>query len=399
MLHSASGASEFRRAWPTLLACVVGVGLGTTGLVFYTFGQFVRPLAAEFHWGRGAVAGGMLAFSIGTVLISPIVGGLVDRAGMRTVAILGQIGLALGLFLVSCAQQRIWTFYLAWFALAVLGSGTSPIVWSRAVAGAFEKRRGLALGIMLCGTGLAGILGPLVTGHFIATFGWRGAYRLLAASQIAIGLPFTFLVLQPIAKTAPAEVAALAGISLSAALRLSSFWRLVQAFILISVVVAGLIVHLPAMLVDRGLSPAAAAATVALMGYAVIVGRLSLGVLLDRLPPNLVGGAFVLISAVTCLLLANGFGLMGAVLLLGLCAGAEVDLLAFMSARLFGLRHFAQIYGCTMAAFAFGAGVGPIAAGLIHDWTGSYTTALYGFAVAITCAAGLIASLRSAATI
>jgi MFS family permease len=338
----------------------------------------------------------MLAFSIGTVLASPFVGGLVERAGVRAIAMLGQVGLAIGMLLISCAQQPIWTFYLAWFALSVLGVGTSPIVWSRAVAGAFERRRGLALGIMLCGTGLAGILGPLVTGHLIAAFGWRDAYRLLAASQIVIGLPFTFLVLQTGAGTAAVSSASLSGISLSAALRLSSFWRLAFAFVLISIVVAGLIVHLPAMLVDRGSSPAAAAATVAMLGYAVIVGRLSLGLLLDRLPANLVGAAFVLIAAVTCLLLANGVGLMAAVLLLGLCAGAEVDLLAFISARLFGLRHYAQIYGCTMSAFAFGAGLGPIAAGAIHDWTGRYTAALYGFAIAITVAAALIGSLRSA---
>jgi len=382
-----------------LLACLIGVGLGTTGLVFYTFGQFVRPLAAEFHWGRGSISGGMLAFSIGTVLISPVIGGLVDRAGVRAVAILGQIGLALGFFLVSWAQQSISTFYLAWFVLSLIGAGTSPIVWSRAVAGAFQDRRGLALGIMLCGTGVAGIVGPLVTGHVIAAFGWRGAYRLLAASQIVIGLPFTVFVLQSPTNVASMQGAAeRTGISLRAALRLSSFWRLSLAFILISIVVAGLIVHLPAMLVDRGLSPTAAAATVAVLGYAVIVGRLLLGVLLDRLPPNLVGGAFVLISAVSCLLLANGLGLMAAVLLLGLCAGAEVDLLAFMTASLFGLRHYAQIYGCTISAFAFGAGLGPIAAGLIHDGTGSYTFALYGFAVAITCAAGLIASLRPGKT-
>jgi cyanate permease len=227
----------------------------------------------------------------------------------------------------------------------------------------------------------------------IAAFGWRAAERVLGLSLILIGMPITYAFLRPASRRQGASEATLAGTSFAAALRGTVFWRLIAAFILISVGVAGLIVHLPSMLVDRGFTPAAAAGALGLMGYTVVAGRLVLGSLLDRFKPTVVGAAFVLLTTVACLLLRAHLAAFPAVLLLGLCAGAEVDLLAYLFSRYFGLLHFARIYGCGFSAFAFGAGVGPILAGTVHDRTGSYSLALSIFAVAAAVAALLILSL------
>jgi MFS family permease len=384
---------EFARGWTVLLAATVGVGLGITGLPFYSFGQFVRPLTQEFGWNRGEISGGILCLMIGTVVTSPFVGRAVDKFGFRTVALISQIGLALGFLGISLVGQSVAGFYVAWLALSFLGSGTSPIVWTRAVAGRFERSRGFALGIMLCGTGLVAILAPLVISQIVAGFGWRTAYRVLAATLIVVGLPITYTLLRGSAEKTTAVVATHVGASLREAARDSAFWRLEAAFFLISIVVGGVIVHLPSMLVDRGFTPIGAAGVVGTLGYAIIVGRLSLGFMVDRLPPALVGAALVMLSAISCVMLAQGIAPLAAVLLLGLCAGAEVDLLAFLISRLFGLKHYAQIYGCGISAFTAGAGVGPILAGRVHDGAGSYAPALYGFAVLIVIASLLLASL------
>ena len=389
--HARSG--EFRRGWTVLLAGTIGTGLGTTGLPFYSFGQFVRPVAQEFGWSRGAMSGGVMCLMIGTVLTSPFVGRAVDRFGVRWVAALSQLGLAIGFLCVSLVGPSLLGFYAAWLTLSALGSGTSPIVWTRAAAGWFERSRGLAFGIMLCGTGIVAIFAPPLINHLIAGFGWRFAYRMLALTLVVVGLPVTLSLLRSGRDRSGAAPAASAGYTLREALRSSAFWRLEAAFFLISVVVGGLIVHLPAMLVDRGYSPAVAAVTVGYLGYAIIVGRLSLGTLVDRFPPALVGASLISLSAFASLLLAQGAAPLAATLLLGLCAGAEVDLLAFLVSRLFGLRNYAQIYGCGISAFTAGAGVGPYLAGHVHDLSGSYAPALYGFAAAIIVAAVLIASL------
>lgn len=386
--------SEFAESWPVLLAATIGVGLGTTGLLFYAFGQFVGPLSAAFGWPRGAVSGGMLSYSLGTVLIYPFIGGAVDRFGGRVVALLSQIGLALGFLLVSMVPADIRLFYAAFFALSLLGGGTSPIVWSRAVARHFTRRRGLALGIMLSGTGLAAVLTPMVVGGAVSAYGWRIAFRLLAAAEILIGLPVTYTFLRETAsRTIIADQAALIGTVTAEALRSSAFWRLIAAFVLIATGVAGLIVHLPVLLLDRHFSHAQAGFMMGFFGYAVIAGRLLLGFLVDRFPAGLVGAAFIMTAALSCLLLAGGVAVFPAILLLGGCAGAEVDLLAFLVSRLFGLSHYAQIYAWALSAFVIGAGIGPVIAGSIHDAAGSYTPALYMFAFSASCAAILIASL------
>ena len=386
-------SGEFRRGWLVLLAGTIGTGLGTTGLPFYSFGQFVRPIAQEFGWSRGAMSGGVLCLMIGTVLTSPFIGRAVDRFGVRWVGALAQIGLAIGFLCISFVGPSLVAFYAAWLTLSVLGSGTSPIVWTRAVAGWFERSRGLAFGIMLCGTGIVAIFAPPLINHLIAVSGWRFAYRMLAVTLIVIGLPVTLGLLRPSRSDDGATAMPLMGATVGEALRSSAFWRLAGAFFLISVVVGGLIVHLPAMLVDRGYSPALAASTVGTLGYAIIVGRLSLGALVDRFSPALVGGTLISLSAVSSVMLAQGVAPLAAVLLLGLCAGAEVDLLAFLTSRLFGLKHYAQIYGCGISAFTAGAGVGPILAGHAHDLSGTYVSALYGFAIAIVVATILIVSL------
>jgi len=383
--------SEFGLYWPILFAATVGVGLGTTGLMFYGFGQFVGPLAADLHWSRGAISGGMLSYSAGTVLVYPFVGRAVDRFGGRAVGLLAQCGLAAGFALISVVPANIYLFDAAFFVMSLLGAGTSPIVWSRAVARHFARRRGLALGIMLSGTGMAAVLAPAVVGGSIAAFGWRGAFRVMAAIEIGVGLPVTFFCLREAARVGAA--AAPAGMATAAALRSSAFLRLVFAFVLISLGVAGLIVHLPVMLQDRGFAHARIGFMMGFFGYAVICGRLLLGFLMDRFPAAIVGGIFVLTAAVACLLLAGGVGVFPAVLLVGACAGAEVDLLAFLTSRLFGLRHFAQIYGWALSAFVVGAGLGPVIAGRVHDVTGSYQAALYLFAASTVVAAGVIGSL------
>ncbi len=390
--------SEFGRAWGVIVAAAVGVGLGTTGLPIYTTGQFIRPLGDAFGWSRSAVAGGLILLTIGSVLTAPFVGGLIDRFGVRRVAMTAMAGLSIGYFALTLHGGWLGGYYLGWAALAVLGAGTSPIVWTRAVASWFDRSRGLALGITLCGTGITAVVGPGITGGIISAYGWKAGFYALAAAQLIIGLPLVFLLFRardPGASRSGADIA-LAGLTLGQAVASSRFWRLIAAFFLIAVVVGGLIVNLPPMLSDRHMDPAQAARTLGYLGFAIIAGRLSIGTLVDRFPAQIVAPLFVLLPALSCLLLTQGVGLVPAVLLIGLSSGAEVDLLAYLTSRYFGLRHYARIYGWGLSAFSAGVGLGPIAGGWVHDRSGSYEPALYGFAIMTTAAAVLIATLGGA---
>lgn len=396
MLPAVSARAEWRAAWTVVLAAAVGVGLGITGLPIYTTGLFIRPLEQAFAWPRATITGGLLFLKIGVTLMAPVVGLLVDRFPVRPVAALAMVGFALGYVGLTLNRGSVPLWYASWAALAVLGAGTSPIVWTRAVASWFNVSRGLALGTTLCGTGVVAAVGPVVVSGIIADYGWKAGFYALAAAQIVVGLPLVLLFLRARGegRAGDATRALLPGMLVGEAFRTGVFWRLLAAFFLISVVVGGFIVNLPAMLADRGTSLAQAAQALGLMGVAIIVGRLTVGGLVDRFAVRVVAPLFILLPAASCLLLARGDAAPVAIILVGLAAGAEVDLLAYLIGHLFGMRHYARIYGWGLAAFSAGAGVGPGFAGWVHDVTGSYVEALFAFAAMIAVASALLATLR-----
>ena len=398
----ATARAEFSRAWTVVLAAAVGVGLGITGLPIYTTGLFIRPLEQAFAWPRATITGGLLFLKVGVTLMAPLVGMVVHRYPVRPVAALAMVGFAIGYLGLTLHDGSVPLWYLGWTVLAVLGAGTSPIVWTRAVASWFDTSRGLALGLTLCGTGVVAAVGPSVVGGIIASYGWKAGFYALAGAQVVIGLPLVLLFLRARGEGQAGRAAreALPGRTVSEAFRMGAFWRLLAAFFLISIVVGGFIVNLPAMLGDRGVPQAQAAQALGLMGVAIIVGRLTVGALVDRYPAGVVAPIYILLPAASCLLLAqgsmDGWAAPVAIVLVGLAAGAEVDLLAYLVGLHFGMRHYAKIYGWGLAAFSAGAGVGPGFAGWVHDATGSYVMALYAFAGMIAVGAALLGSLGRA---
>jgi MFS family permease len=390
-----SEGSEFGRAWTVVLSAAVGVGLGITGLPIYTTGQFILPLGAAFGWSRSATSGGLIFLTIGSVVMAPIIGTLIDRFGVRRIAVTAQLGLCLGYFGLTLNGGSLIGYYVGWGILAVLGAGTSPIVWTTAVASWFERSRGLALGITLCGTGIIAVIGPGIVGGIIAGHGWKAGFYVLAASQIVIGWPLVFTLLKTREQAASCLTGpvVLPGATAAEAMISSRFWRLVIAFVLISIVIGGIIVSLPAMLADRGVALEQASLALGLLGVAIIAGRLTIGWLVDRLPARMVAPIYIVMPALSCVLLTHGSVPTLAILLIGLSSGAEVDLLAYLVSRYFGMRNYAKIYGWILSAFSAGVGVGPIFAGWIRDQTGAYAAALNTFAMMVLAAAVLIGGL------
>jgi MFS family permease len=172
-----------------ILAAAVGVGLGITGVSIYTTGQFILPMSTAFGWGRSATAGGLIFLTIGSVLMAPIIGTLIDRFGVCRVAIIARLGLSLGYLGLTLNGGSLTAYYIEWGILAVLVAGTSPIVWTRAVRSWFERSRGLALELTLCGTGIVAVIGPGIIGSIIARYGRQAGFYALAAAQIVIDWP------------------------------------------------------------------------------------------------------------------------------------------------------------------------------------------------------------------
>ena len=377
----AAEMNEFRRdrAWRVVLAACVGAAFGLTALPFYTLGLFAKPLAAEFGWSRATVQSGLTFVMFGVVCSAWLAGWLIDRYGVRRVALGSQLGLALGFLGLSAQTGATWLWQADWFVTAVLGIGTTPLAWSRGMASWFEKRRGLAIGIALGGTGVTALVAPPLLGALIGAYGWRAGYATIALAIVVVAMPIAWFFFRERPGRPPDSLVAVAvdGLVLADALRHRRFWLLIVGFAMIASALAGVIPNLIPMLTDSGLSLAEAARYASLLGLNVMIGRVLAGWLLDRFWAPAVAVALLMPPAIACLLLASHRWPGLAVMLVGLAGGAEFDLIAYVCLRYFGTRNFGQIYGWQWASFSLMAGFGPVAFGRIFDRTGSYQDALF----------------------
>ncbi|MFC0407116.1 MFS transporter [Roseomonas elaeocarpi] len=375
---------EFRASWPVLLAATLGSAAGLTSLPFYTLGTFIGPLQAEFAWGRGDIASSYLYTTLVLAIMAPLLGLLADRVGVRIVTLVSIPLFAGSLFLLSRFSGSLMTFHLIFALAALVGGGATPVNYTRAVNACFRQSRGLALGISLAGIGVAAVVLPMLLAEVNARHGWRAGYLLLAVLAL-VPWPFVLLALP----RGERRDAALAAGSSVEALRSGLFWVMALAFCAVAVAVSALIVHMTPLLRDAGLDAMAAARTTSVIGIGVLVGRILAGYVVDRFFAPYVAAVMFAAAAGGCALLALGGVAMApvAALMIGLSLGAEVDLMAYLTARYFGMNRYAFLYGIIYALFSLGGAIGPALAGVSFDATGGYAAVLWGVILLLLAAA------------
>jgi MFS transporter, OFA family, oxalate/formate antiporter len=378
--------SELSTHWPVLAAAATASALGAASIPFNTLGAIILPLGSEFGWTRAEVQFGFLVFTLAAAIASPIAGVLVDRFGARPVGVLSLCGFAVAFAAFALTPSNLVIFYALWAMLAVLGIGSSPLTWTRIVVGWFTARRGLALAITLTVSGLAGAAIQVLSTLAVQSVGWRGMFLVLAAAPLLIAVPLALMFARNPPEPAEEKVSAHAGVSVRSAFGDRRLWLLILAVAAISFAVAGLVSNLKPLLSDRGYSDMSAAAATATVGLSIAAGRLVLGFLIDRFWAPGIAFPVVLLPAVGCLLLVNPEAPLllafVAAAMIGLAAGAETDLMAFLTTRYFGVANYGKLYGVLFAVFTLFAGAAPFLVGLMYDLTGSYTLALQ---IAATC--------------
>jgi MFS family permease len=380
--------------WWVVFAAAVGLFWGPP-IAIYCFSVFLKPLMHDFHAGRAAISLGFTLQLIAGAISVPLAGWLIDRYGARKVILPATVMFGSALLLAKILSAGIWQFYLFCVSLGVLLSGGGPVPYGSVISYWFDRRRGLALGLMMLGIGFGAIIMPSLAQPLIARFGWRNAYAILGSGVLLISVP----VVATLLKGKPQDVALLpdgarpvdfaidgeagiGGLSRYAAWHSRTFWLMVSAFFLVSASVQGCVVHLVTMLTDRGVSVQTAALGSSLLGAAVLIGRVGTGYLLDRffapyLAAILFGGSTVGIGLLW-ISHAKAMALVGA-FLVGLGLGAELDIIAYLVSRYFGLRSFGEIYGSAISAFMVAGALGPLMMGAGFDLTGSYHTPLAAF--------------------
>lgn len=383
----ATSAQEFKSGWKVLLVAAMGVTCGITAVPIYTIGAFVGPLEDAYGWSRGAIQSATVFAYLTLIFAGPVAGYLTDHFGPRRVALWSVFGISIAVGSASVLASTLWGLYLAYALIGILGAGTSPVVWTRAVSSWFIKKRGLAFGITLMGTGLFATVGPVYVTWAIAEFGWQGGYLALAIVPIVFVLPlvyFWFFVREnrgaaPIGKPAAVDGDD-AGMDLSTALKTSQFWIIAFSFLFFSTSISGFIASFIPMLTDGGLTRADAASMAGFIGISVIAGRVITGVLLDHIRASILSTVVMALPAIGCLFwglgVAGPSGALIAAIFVGLAGGAEFDLVAYMTSRYFGLRHYGKLYGILFSSVIAGAAIGPLMFGFGFDVSGSYAPVL-----------------------
>jgi MFS family permease len=379
-----SGYGEFRKGWPVLLAATLGVTLGAAPIPFYTIGLFAPELAKSFHWGFGQIQLGILVSSVTTLVTVPLVGIVADRIGVRATALTSLVLFGLSFMGFALSTGSLVQFYGNWALNGLLGAGTLPITWTRAVNHRFEVRKGLALGVCLAGTGVFGIIGKPLVAWWIAELGWRGAYVAVGLLPIVIALPVGLAFFRDtppeprVGETGETET--VEGFTLGQALGDWRFWLMGVALVTTAFAVGGPTPNMENILAQHGFSMARAATLTPLIGASVIVGRLASGWLMDRVWAPLVAFVLLTLPAVACLMLAHGqlsyAAAATAIALIGLAAGMESDLVAYLVARYFGLRKYSSIYGSIYVFYALGGALAASVFGWAYDQTHSYASVL-----------------------
>lgn len=405
---TAGTLDEWKSGWPIVVAAMAGFSFFS--VLLSATGLFIEPLEREFGWDRATLSMGPAIATAVTALLSPFYGALIDRFGSRR---LGLPGLAVTMaatcmFAFASGSKAQWV--VMWLVFGLILTSIKSTIWTTAVAGAFIRGRGLALGLAVTGPAIAQTLVPPLGNFLIESSGWRATYVWFGLGWGGITLVLCWLFLTDAhdrqAKRAKAGLSAglntgpaviLPGLTRRQALRSIALLQVAVSSFVVMMMTIGLAMHLFPILTEAGVSRGNAAWLLSLGGVAGIIGKLVTGALLDRFRPNWTGSLTMGVTAVTFAVLIWWLDSMPALIIAliinGYAAGSKTQITAFLTAGYAGMRSFGTIYGVMSALVALASGLGPWIAGSIYDRSGSYEPFLWAGAIACALGGALLLAL------
>jgi MFS family permease len=356
-----------------ILVCgglILMLALGTR----QSFGLFLRPMSMDLGWGREAFSFAIALQNLIWGCAMPFAGAIADRYGAGRVVVAG--GLAYGVGLIAMAHStdplgfNLAAGLLVGLGLAGTGFGVVLAVVARACP---PEKRSFAVGIV----GACGSFGQFVMlpwgQALISGYGWLNAllvFGFMAFIMIPLGAALAGR------NTAADESTQSIGAALAEASQHRGFWLLTASFFVCGFQTIFVMTHLPAYLVDKGLSPAQGMAALATIGFFNIIGSLGAGALGGRYSKRLVLAWFYATRAVAIAaflaapLTPAGTYLFAAVL--GLTWLGTVPLTNSLVGQIFGVKYLSTLFSIAFLGHQLGAFIGAWAGGAVYDMTGSY---------------------------
>jgi len=360
-----------------IAGCIIAaIGFGTRG----AFGLFTLPVTEDLGLTREQWGMAMAIQNLAWGIAQPFAGGFADRYGTgRTLAVGGLVYAAGVLWMAYTPNAEI--MYLSagivtGVGIAIASFGVVMAAFGRVVP---AERRSFVFGIATAASSAGQfIFAPLGQG-FISAFGWQTALVYIACLLLLI-IPLSFA-LRGRAESVAGQADLPFMEALSKAWGYGSYRLLVIGFFVCGFHLAFINVHMPAYLVQCGLTPEVGSWTIAVIGLFNIAGSLLSGYLGGRFPKQILLatiyfsravalGLFLLIpvSEITAYAFAAAMGLLWL---------STVPLTAGLVGLFFGPRYLGMLYGLAFLSHQVGSFVGVWLGGVVYDQTGSYSLVWY----------------------
>lgn len=377
---------------------------GALGAIMNSGGIFFVPICNDLGFDRGALALYLTFYFIATTFTYPFVAKFLPKWDFRI--------FLTGCFLVIAATEacmglmtEIWQWYLAGVVLGISGALVFVVASTVLIENWFIKKRGTALGIAMCGSGIGGVIFPILGTWLIGEIGWRMAYPAIAVIICILVLPWTLFVfrlhpedmgLKPYgadeAESVEEERKDIHGMPAKKALFTLAF---VCIFIYagIEALFSGYNNHLPGFAESLGYSAAFGAEILALAQLGYTVATLVMGWVTDKI--GVAASTYITLGITAASLLGFAFlqdqiPLMVAAFVFGMNSVIITISVPTLLSEIFGKKYFAQILSYSRMSGIIGC-FGAAAVGACYDITGSYVGSFFGGIVILIICAILVA--------
>jgi len=383
------------RDWrtPAVMLAAGAVTLAVSLGIRHAFGLFLAPMSRDHGWTREVFSLAIALQNLVWGAAQPFAGRLADRFGAGKAILTGSALYVAGLLLMAMSRSGSALALSAGLLVGLGLSGTTfPVVFGAIARSTPPEKRSLAMGVAMS----VGSLGQfaMLPGALsaIETFGWATTLVALAALGATMA-PLSGALFERARPGAASTARMTLREVLAEALAHRGFWLLSFGFFVCGFHVVFIATHLPAYLVDWGLSARTGATVLALVGLFNIAGSYLAGLLGGRMSkPGLLVGIYVLRAVVIALFFllpvtetsAYVFGAAMGVLWL-----STVPLTNGTVATLFGVTHMAMLGGMVFFFHQLGAFLGGWLGGRLYVATGSYDL-VWWISIALALVAALL---------
>lgn len=377
--------------WWMLAASVFAVAIAA-GLSFWSFGLYVDPLESQFGWSRAEVSGGFSVGFLASAIAAPLIGWWIDRYGPRRIIFIGAV-LTAGSYVLLATTGELWQWFVYQCINAVFRQMMFFIPFQALISRWFDRRRGLAVGLLGTGFSIGGFAVVPIMRLVIDAVQWEASFVIAGIVIVVVFVPLSLLLVRNDPSDIGAEVDGnarppdrpaapriLTGVTVRQALRTPLFWVVSAALTAFFFGMISWMVHGIPYYESVGYSPGRAALLFSIAAGGGVAARLTFGYLADRIPRMEAAAMVVatfLAGAFATLLLTDG-SIVGVAIFLvfwivGSSGGPMIEPL--LLTRSFGLASFGALLGIIQVISTLHL-TSPIIAGAIFDATGSYDWAL-----------------------